>query len=111
MPDLDQMNVDTIRFLAVDSVEEANSGHPDLPLGAAPMAYTVWDRFLRHDPADPSWFNRDRFIVSHGHSLPSFIGGSADLSPSTMTDLVAYGDFGFTVDAVVDRAVALIGRS
>jgi transketolase len=111
MSDLDQMNVDTIRFLAVNAVEEANSGHPGLPLGAAPMAYTVWDRFLCHDATDPSWFNQDRFIVSPGHSLPSFIGGSADLSPSTMTDLVVYADFGFTVDAGVDRAVALIGRS
>ena len=67
MTDLDQINVNTIRFLAVDAVERANSGHPGLPLGAAPMAYTVWDRFLRHDPADPSWFDRDRFILSPGH--------------------------------------------
>jgi transketolase len=67
MTDLDQINVNTIRFLAVDAVEQANSGHPGLPLGAAPMAYTVWDRFLRHDPTDPSWFDRDRFILSPGH--------------------------------------------
>jgi transketolase len=67
MTDVDQINVNTIRFLAVDAVEQANSGHPGLPLGAAPMAYTVWDRFLRHDPTDPSWFDRDRFILSPGH--------------------------------------------
>jgi transketolase len=67
MTDADQINVNTIRFLAVDAVEKANSGHPGLPLGAAPMAYTVWDRFLRHDPTDPTWFDRDRFILSPGH--------------------------------------------
>jgi transketolase len=67
MTDLDQINVNTIRFLAVDAVEKANSGHPGLPLGAAPMAYTVWDRFLAHDPTNPSWFNRGRFILSPGH--------------------------------------------
>jgi len=67
MTDLDQINVNTIRFLAVDAVQQANSGHPGLPLGAAPMAYTVWDRFLRHDPTDPTWFDRDRFILSPGH--------------------------------------------
>ena len=67
MTDLDQINVNTIRFLAVDAVEQANSGHPGLPLGAAPMAYTVWDRFLHHDPTDSTWFDRDRFILSPGH--------------------------------------------
>jgi transketolase len=67
MTDLDQINVNTIRFLAVDAVEQANSGHPGLPLGAAPMAYTLWDRFLRHDPTDPMWFSRDRFVLSPGH--------------------------------------------
>jgi transketolase len=54
-------------MLAVDMVEEAASGHPGLPLGAAPMAYVLWDRFLRHDPRDPSWPDRDRFILSAGH--------------------------------------------
>ena len=67
MSDLDQTCIDTIRFLAVDSVEKAKSGHPGLPLGAAPMAYVLWDRFLRHNPADPHWPNRDRFILSAGH--------------------------------------------
>ncbi len=67
MRDLDQTCVDTLRFLAVDSVEKAKSGHPGLPLGAAPMAYVLWDRFLRHNPADPRWPNRDRFILSAGH--------------------------------------------
>lgn len=64
---LDQLSVNTIRFLSVDAVQKANSGHPGLPLGAAPMAYVLWTRFLRHNPANPKWFNRDRFVLSAGH--------------------------------------------
>ena len=64
---LDQLCINTLRFLSIDAVEKANSGHPGLPLGAAPMAYTLWSRFLRHDPADPHWFDRDRFVLSAGH--------------------------------------------
>jgi transketolase len=64
---LDQLCVNTIRFLSVDAVERANSGHPGLPLGAAPMAYVLWSRFLKHNPANPSWFDRDRFVLSAGH--------------------------------------------
>ena len=56
-----------IRSLAIDGVEAAKSGHPGLPLGAAPMAYTLWSRFLKHNPANPGWWNRDRFILSAGH--------------------------------------------
>ena len=67
MSDIDQTCVNTLRFLAVDAVEKAKSGHPGLPLGAAPMAYVLWDRFLRHNPADPHWPNRDRFVLSAGH--------------------------------------------
>ncbi|MGB6501444.1 MAG: transketolase [Thermoplasmata archaeon] len=67
MTDLDRTCVNTLRFLAVDAVEKAKSGHPGLPLGAAPMAYVLWDRFLRHNPANPSWPDRDRFILSAGH--------------------------------------------
>jgi transketolase len=65
--ELDQLCINTIRFLAVDAVEEAHSGHPGLPLGAAPMAYVLWSRFLRHDPRDPGWWDRDRFVLSAGH--------------------------------------------
>jgi transketolase N-terminal domain/subunit len=65
--DLDQLCVNTLRFLAVDQVEKANSGHPGLPLGAAPMAYVLWSRFLRHNPLNPAWPNRDRFLLSAGH--------------------------------------------
>ncbi len=65
--ELDQLCVNTIRMLAVDMVEAANSGHPGMPLGAAPMAYVLWSRFLRHNPYDPAWPARDRFILSAGH--------------------------------------------
>jgi transketolase len=65
--ELDQLAINTVRFLSVDAVQKANSGHPGLPLGAAPMAYVLWNRFLRHNPSDPQWFNRDRFVLSAGH--------------------------------------------
>ncbi|HUO16692.1 MAG TPA: transketolase [Verrucomicrobiae bacterium] len=65
--DLDQLSINTVRILSVDMSEKAHSGHPGLPLGAAPMAYTLWDRILRHNPANPRWANRDRFILSAGH--------------------------------------------
>lgn len=60
-------SVDTIRFLSADGVQQANSGHPGLPMGAAAIAYTIWTRHLRHNPANPAWHNRDRFILSGGH--------------------------------------------
>src|SRR5437588_8803572 len=65
--DLDQLCINTIRGLAIDAVEKANSGHPGLPLGAAPMAYVMWTKHLKHNPRNPHWFNRDRFILSAGH--------------------------------------------
>jgi transketolase len=61
------MCINTIRFLAVDAIQEANSGHPGMPLGAAAMAYTLWTKHLRHSPAHPDWENRDRFVLSAGH--------------------------------------------
>ncbi|MBF0282854.1 MAG: transketolase [Magnetococcales bacterium] len=64
---LDQQCVATVRMLAAEAVEQANSGHPGMPLGAAPMAWALWSRFLRHDPAGPRWPGRDRFILSAGH--------------------------------------------
>ena len=64
---LELLSVNTIRFLSVDAVQKAESGHPGLPLGAAPMAYVLWTRFLQHNPADPDWFDRDRFVLSAGH--------------------------------------------
>jgi transketolase len=62
-----QQDIDTIRFLAVDMVQKADSGHPGLPLGAAPMAWLLWTKWLRHNPANPHWFGRDRFVLSAGH--------------------------------------------
>lgn len=64
---VETLAINAIRFLAVDAVQKANSGHPGLPLGAAPMAYTLWARYLRHNPRNPTWTNRDRFILSAGH--------------------------------------------
>jgi len=65
--DIDQLAVNTIRTLAVDAVEQAKSGHPGLPMGAAPMAHVLWTRYLRHNPANPAWPGRDRFVLSAGH--------------------------------------------
>ncbi|WP_347435518.1 transketolase [Fodinisporobacter ferrooxydans] len=64
---IDQLSIDTIRMLSIEMVEKANSGHPGMPMGAAPMAYTLWSRFLKHNPANPKWFDRDRFVLSAGH--------------------------------------------
>jgi transketolase len=66
--DLDALSVNTIRGLCMDAVQKANSGHPGTPMGIAPVAYTLWQRFLRFDPADPIWPNRDRFVLSEGHA-------------------------------------------
>ncbi len=65
--DIDQLAVNTLRTLALDAVEQAKSGHPGLPMGAAPMAHALWTRYLRHNPADPAWPGRDRFVLSAGH--------------------------------------------
>ncbi|PSR36555.1 MAG: transketolase [Sulfobacillus thermosulfidooxidans] len=64
---LDLLSVNTIRTLAIDGVQKANSGHPGLPMGTAPMAYVLWTKFLKHNPHNPTWFNRDRFVLSAGH--------------------------------------------
>lgn len=64
---LDELCINAIRFLAIDAVEKAKSGHPGLPMGAAPMAYVLWDRIMRFNPKNPYWFNRDRFVLSAGH--------------------------------------------
>lgn len=64
---IDDLSVTTIRTLSIDAIEKANSGHPGMPMGAAPMAYTLWTRFMNHNPKNPKWFNRDRFVLSAGH--------------------------------------------
>ena len=65
--DLDNLSINTIRFLSIDAIQKANSGHPGLPMGAAPFAYVLWTRFLKHNPSNPKWFDRDRFVLSAGH--------------------------------------------
>ena len=65
---LDTLCVNTIRTLAIDAVQQANSGHPGAPMGLAPVTYSLWQQFLRYDPADPTWLNRDRFVLSNGHA-------------------------------------------
>ncbi|WP_257350512.1 transketolase [Pseudalkalibacillus decolorationis] len=64
---IEQLSINTIRTLSIDSVEKANSGHPGMPMGAAPMAYTLWSKHMNHNPSNPEWFNRDRFVLSAGH--------------------------------------------
>ncbi len=64
---LDQLCVNTLRTLSIDAVQKADSGHPGLPLDAAPMAYVLWTRFLKHNPVNPQWYDRDRFVLSAGH--------------------------------------------
>ena len=64
---LSRQAVNTIKFLAVDAVQKANSGHPGMPMGAADIGFVLWTRFLRHDPKAPDWLDRDRFVLSAGH--------------------------------------------
>ena len=67
LTELDELCIQTIRFLSIDAVQKANSGHPGMPMGMAPAAFVLWDRHLRHNPANPQWHNRDRFVLSAGH--------------------------------------------
>ena len=91
----DEQRINAIRFLSVDAVDKAKSGHPGLPLGAAAQAYALWTRHLRVNPQDPHWFNRDRFVLSAGH-------GSALLYsllylfgfPLTLDDLKSFRQLG-----------------
>lgn len=82
--------VNAIRFLAIDGVNKANSGHPGLPMGCAPMAYLLWNEFMTHNPKDAKWFNRDRFVLSAGHgsmllySLLHFTGYNVTVSLSVL---------------------------
>src|SRR5206468_13072433 len=65
---LEALCINTIRTLAMDAVQQANSGHPGAPMALAPVTYCLWQQFLRYDPADPVWPNRDRFVLSNGHA-------------------------------------------
>ena len=91
----DDLCVDTLRTLAIDAVEKAQSGHPGAPMALAPVAYTLWQRFLRYDPADPTWPNRDRFVLSAGHAsmliygllhLAGVTSGRGDNRPAVSLD-------------------------
>lgn len=65
--EIDMLSIDSVRTLSIDAIEKANSGHPGMPMGAAPMAYTLWTRYMNINPKNPQWFNRDRFVLSAGH--------------------------------------------
>src|ERR1700761_5644686 len=67
-PSIEKLAINTIRTLSMDAVQKADSGHPGTPMALAPVAYTLWQRFLRYDPDQPDWPNRDRFILSNGHA-------------------------------------------
>lgn len=67
MKKVDELSINSIRTLSIDAIEKANSGHPGMPMGAAPMAYTLWTKYMNHNPKNPDWFNRDRFVLSAGH--------------------------------------------
>ncbi len=94
-PELDLLCINTIRTLAIDAVQKADSGHPGLPLGAAPMAYVLWQKHLKHNPTKPHWADRDRFVLSAGHgcmlhyALLHLTG-----YPLTMEDLMAFRQWG-----------------
>jgi transketolase len=77
--ELDQLSINALRFLAVDGVQKANSGHPGAPLGCAPIAYLLYHKYMKHDPADPKWIDRDRFVLSNGHAS-MLLYGSLHLS-------------------------------
>src|SRR5713101_6140764 len=97
--DLDLLSINTIRTLAIDAVQQANSGHPGAPMGLAPVAYALWQRFLRYDPADPVWPNRDRFVLSNGHASMLLyamlhLTGVRDVSP----EYERTGEFAVSLD-------------
>ncbi|HEY2897042.1 MAG TPA: transketolase [Gemmatimonadaceae bacterium] len=103
---IDELCINTIRTLSIDAVEKANSGHPGLPMGAAPMAYVLWTRHMRYDPAHPDWSNRDRFVLSAGH-------GSALLYsllyltgyPLTLDDLKHFRQWGSKTPGHPERGI------
>ncbi len=92
---LDQLSINALRFLAVDAVQKANSGHPGAPLGCAPIAYLLYQKLMKHDPADPKWINRDRFVLSNGHASALLYGAlhlsGYDLPMSQLEQFRQYG--------------------
>jgi transketolase len=79
---LDTLSVDTLRLLAVDTVQKANSGHPGAPMGCAPIAYVLYHKLMKHNPAHAKWANRDRFVLSNGHASSAALFRAA-FSPAT----------------------------
>ena len=100
-----QLVVNAIRILAAEGVQKANSGHPGMPMGAAPAAYAVWGKQMKHNPADPKWFDRDRFVLSSGHgsmlmySLLHLFGYGL-----TIEDLKQFRQFGSKTRAIRSTA-------
>ena len=93
---IDKLSVNAIRVLSAEAIQKANSGHPGLPLGAAPMAYELWTKHMNHNPKDPEWKNRDRFILSGGHGsmlLYSLLHlfGYGDLSAKDLSEFRQFG--------------------
>src|SRR5882762_11133569 len=74
MSELDQLSINALRFLAVDAVDKAKSGHPGAPLGDAPIAYLLFHKYMRHNPKNAKWANRDRFVLSNGHASALLYG-------------------------------------
>src|ERR1700686_1446560 len=98
---LDTLTINTIRTLAIDAVQQANSGHPGAPMGLAPVVYSLWQRFLRYDPEDPTWPNRDRFVLSAGHAsmllyVLLYLTGVRGVSP----EYEPLGEFAVTLDDI-----------
>lgn len=116
---IDQLSINTIRTLSIDAIEKANSGHPGMPMGAAPMGYSLWTKFMNHNPKNPNWFNRDRFVLSAGHGsmlLYSLLHlGGYDLSMDDLKEFRQWGsktpghpEFGHT--AGVDATTGPLGQ-
>jgi transketolase len=98
---LDILSINTIRTLAIDAVQKANSGHPGAPMGLAPVAYCLWQRFLRYDPANPVWPNRDRFVLSNGHASMLLYATLYLCEVRGVTpEYDSYGDFAVTLDDI-----------
>src|ERR1700723_4678247 len=93
--ELDQLSINALRFLAVDGVQKANSGHPGAPLGCAPIAYLLYHKLMKHDPSDPKWADRDRFVLSNGHASMLLYGAlhlsGYDLPISQLEQFRQYG--------------------
>ena len=93
--EIDQISINALRFLAVDAVEKAKSGHPGAPLGCSPIVYLLYHKLMKHDPSDPKWIDRDRFVLSNGHASAMLYGAlhlsGYDLPMSQLEQFRQYG--------------------